>query len=93
MAAHEHVSMKTGMSGDTAAPTATGRCARRESAQQCAVARFGVWAATPWRTVGARAIEGKVLLRFATTKGCTWAAATAPLIGNCCPQGGTAEVT
>ena len=60
MAAFEHVSMETVMSGDTAEPNAAVSLARREADQQCAVAGFVVlepWAATAWRTVGACSIE------------------------------------
>lgn len=67
MAAYEHVSMETGMSGDTAGPTAAGSCARREADQQCAVAGFVVlepWATTTWRTLVACSIERQATVAF-----------------------------
>ena len=96
MVASEHVSMETGMSGDTAEPTAAGSCARREADQQCAVAGFVVlepWAETPWRTVRACSIERQATVAFHDHQGCTLAAPTVLFIGNCRTQCRAAKVS
>lgn len=89
MAAHEHVSMKTGLSGNTAEPSTTGRCARRQTDWQCAVARFelGVpWPRHPGRTATAGAGEALARVQVTTARGSTWAASAGHCVRNR-PQG------